>query len=295
MEEKNTTDIELNNLVPLKNNESVIIFNGDINLSCLDINNSRTKFILSTNDYKINIGDVKTKRILKVLSGHIGFIYSIYFNYQGTKIVSTSRDNTIKIWDVETGECLNTLNCMIPVKYASFNNIGNYIVYLTEIGEIKILDIETGIHFRNFATNDFRINSVDFNYDGSKIIIGYNFGLIKILDIETTQNIDLSNNRSAVKNLFFNFNKIKFASFKFFDIKIWCSTTGECLNTLTGNNDNIFSLSFNFNGDMILSFSYGKVLKFWDLEKSKCLESFTLESFCETGNVNQLFIFFENN
>ncbi|MBO5839244.1 MAG: hypothetical protein J6R06_06200, partial [Bacteroidales bacterium] len=58
----------------------------------------------------IKIWDANTGQCLKTLEGHSGWVLSVAYSPDSTKIISGfSVDETIKIWDANTGECLKTL------------------------------------------------------------------------------------------------------------------------------------------------------------------------------------------
>jgi WD40 repeat protein len=46
---------------------------------------------------------------LQTLEGHSGFVYSVAFSHDSTRLASASGDNTVKIWDASSGACLQTL------------------------------------------------------------------------------------------------------------------------------------------------------------------------------------------
>ena len=43
-------------------------------------------------------------------SGHSGYVSSVAFSPDGTKVVTGSKDSTVKIWNVESGDVLHTLS-----------------------------------------------------------------------------------------------------------------------------------------------------------------------------------------
>lgn len=57
----------------------------------------------SFNNY-VEIGDVKTGKMITQIHGHSDYIISSSFVGGGNKIITTSKDNTIGIWDIGTGK-----------------------------------------------------------------------------------------------------------------------------------------------------------------------------------------------
>ena len=45
-----------------------------------------------------------------LLSGHAGWVNSVGFSADGSKVVSGSSDNTVKIWNADSGEVIQTLS-----------------------------------------------------------------------------------------------------------------------------------------------------------------------------------------
>ena len=52
-----------------------------------------------------------------LLSGHDGWVYSVAFSADGSKVVSGSWDKTVKIWSADNGEVLQTLSGEIDMKH----------------------------------------------------------------------------------------------------------------------------------------------------------------------------------
>ena len=45
-----------------------------------------------------------------LLSGHSGYVKSVGFSADSSKVVSGSEDNTVKIWNADSGEVIQTLS-----------------------------------------------------------------------------------------------------------------------------------------------------------------------------------------
>ena len=56
-------------------------------------------------------------------------------------------------------------------------------------------------------------------------------------------------------------------------IKLWDTSTGECLQTLQGHTDRIKSVSISQNNKMVASGSDDTTVKIWDISTGKCLQT----------------------
>jgi len=52
-----------------------------------------------------------------LLSGHAGWVMSVGFSADGSKVVSGSYDKTLKIWDADSGALMRTLSGKIANDY----------------------------------------------------------------------------------------------------------------------------------------------------------------------------------
>jgi WD40 repeat protein len=57
----------------------------------------------------IKIWDAHTGACLQTLKGHSGYVNSVVFSHDSSRVASGTSDKTIKIWDAHTGACLQTL------------------------------------------------------------------------------------------------------------------------------------------------------------------------------------------
>ena len=62
-----------------------------------------------SNDTKIKLWDLRSKRLLQHYDAHESSINSIAFHPNGKYLISTSDDSTVKIWDIRMGSIMFTL------------------------------------------------------------------------------------------------------------------------------------------------------------------------------------------
>ncbi|KAI9497467.1 WD40-repeat-containing domain protein [Zychaea mexicana] len=74
-------------------------------VTCLQFDDD--KIITGSDDHSVNIYDIKTGKLRRVLEGHDGGVWAL--QYVGNTLVTGSTDRTIRVWDIETGECCDVL------------------------------------------------------------------------------------------------------------------------------------------------------------------------------------------
>jgi WD40 repeat protein len=120
-------------------------------------------------------------KCLNTLYGNSGYVISVAFSPDGTRIISGSYDNTIKIWNANTGECIKTLEGHSnTVQSVAYSPDGTKIISGSYDKTIKIWDANTGQCLKTLEGHSERVNSVAFNLDGTKIISGSVDNTIKI-------------------------------------------------------------------------------------------------------------------
>jgi predicted NACHT family NTPase len=65
--------------------------------------------VSGSNDRILRLWDAVSGVHLNTLKGHTGFVKSVAFSPDGTRVVSGSSDNTIQLWDPLSGDLLDTL------------------------------------------------------------------------------------------------------------------------------------------------------------------------------------------
>ncbi|KAF2752525.1 HET-domain-containing protein [Pseudovirgaria hyperparasitica] len=74
---------------------------------------------------------------MQTLEGHSGYVKSVVFSHDSTRLASASFDNTVKIWDASSGACVQTLTVGTCIQNLSFDSTGSHLY--TDIGKIAII------------------------------------------------------------------------------------------------------------------------------------------------------------
>jgi WD40 repeat protein len=79
------------------------------------------------------------------MKGHIGYVLTIAFSPDGSRIVSGSQDNTIRIWDVQTAKQTHRLDGHTnDVRSVAFSSDGHWIASGSDDKTVRVWNSETG-------------------------------------------------------------------------------------------------------------------------------------------------------
>jgi WD40 repeat protein len=217
--------------------------------------------------------------LVRTLSGHSDWVYSVAYSPDGRRLVSGAHDNTIKIWDAETGALIRTFSghngWVLSVAYSPN---GRWLASSgTDDKTIKIWDAETGALIRTLSGHTREtVRSVVFSPDGRRLASsGAADNTVKIWDAETGALIrTLSGHTSVVYFVAFSPNGRQLASAARDEtVKIWNTETGALIRTLSGYGDEVLSVAFSPDGRQLASGSYDKTVKIWDAETGVLLRT----------------------
>ncbi|KAG0043285.1 hypothetical protein BGZ83_011628 [Gryganskiella cystojenkinii] len=228
------------------------------------------KLITASMDRTLKIWNYHTGHCIRTLQGHTDGVVTLDFDSR--LLASGSVDGSIKIWNFASGECStlkghNDLVNKVQIYKKSL------LVSASDDTTVKLWDLATKACLRTFNGHVGRVQCLQTSGDALISILAKRtrrFGRSS----EQQQNGQRSpvydgSSSSSSDNETRSTQPIIVTGGLDNTLKIWNVETGECLNTLFGHEEGVWSLAFD--KLRIISGSLDRTVKVWDTETGECL------------------------
>jgi WD40 repeat protein len=269
-------------------------------------------FLSSSDDGNIFLYEAFSGKQIQQYTGHLGEVYNAVFSPDMKTIITAGRDKYLRIFDIKTGLMLNCLRVddgVIEKVICSAN--GNLILTLTGVYEENLFDFSLNTarpiclisEIRIYDANSYQlvhkidsktcVNNIDFSPNGEFIIIANSDSTVRIFDIKTGKErwVYSGHNGSVNSAVFspdanFILTSSKDSTFHLVEIN-----TGKKIFSYKENNididtrinlgftQRVTKASFSPNGEYIMMFGLGKILKIYDIKNHEFIIDFKSNSF----------------
>ncbi len=240
--------------------------------------------LASISDNDIQLWDVNSRQIVKVLQGHTDAVIDMDISPDGSKLISTSLDKSTKIWDVEAKKILRS----IPHE----TNSGEAYIRISPTGKIfataSTASTASGEYLRKIKLRDLIngqttcvisghagiISSFAFSPDGSKLVSGSDDQTIKFWNTNTCKIEKTLTSSNRITNINFSPKGTILASgTSDGNIDLRDPKSGELKQTLIGHSHDISSIAFSPDESMLISGSRDFSVKLWDLRTGQLINT----------------------
>ncbi|BDM83471.1 WD40 domain-containing protein [Acaryochloris marina] len=218
-------------------------------------------------DNVLKLWDVATGKCLKTLIGHHNWIWSVAYSPDGQRVASGSHDNTVKVWNVSSGSCIHTLRGHTNwIWSVAFNPQGNIIASGSEDQTVRLWDVYSGHCLKILDGHDHRIWSVTFSPQplmsmlSSEKLSRQQALLASGSEDQTVRLWDVSWLESGTSE----------ATSKPQSVHV---LTSQCLQTLQGHTQQVWTVAFSPDGKTIVSSGDEQFLRFWDVATGTCYKT----------------------
>ncbi|MGB6297512.1 MAG: CHAT domain-containing protein [Rivularia sp. (in: cyanobacteria)] len=253
------------------------------NVNAVAFSPDGTTIASASSDYTVKLWNTKNGILLNSFELHDEIVTSVSFSSNGKFLASASFDETIKLWNVKGGTLVKTIKVpknkffsvrFSPLRDGLFQGIGETIAATSTSQDIKLFKLD---HYLQtiFTTNDRRIMRVAYSPDGM-MIASANDNNIKLWEPDGTLLKKITAHSDLIPGMAFSpisktfqgniVHKIASSSADNI-IKIW-QTDGTLLHTIKSHKDEIWGITFSPDGKKIVSGSWDKTVKIWQIENT---------------------------
>ena len=223
---------------------------------------SEGKLVISaSNDKTVRIWNLQTGSVLKKFHGHRNGVGAVAFSPDESWVVTGDEGGIIKIWDASNGTELTTLlGHPGPIGSVAFSPDGRRLFSSCWHGEVNIW--EPAIKHTHPQELKGRHRGVAFSGDGKYIITGGKDDVIRITDTVTRDEVMHINEAGGCAS--FSPDRRHIIVVDGNDIKVFDSSSGNKLLTLTGHDKTIWSASYSPDGTRIASGGLDRTVRIWN-------------------------------
>lgn len=243
----------------------------------------------ASDDKTIRLWDLPTGKERSILRDHSNFVKSVTFHPTQTHLLASgSKDRTIKLWNTHTREVLQTLTGhQNQVNTVSFSPDGQILATGSADKMIILWQHDTDEIIAILKGHNLGVNAIAFSPQAPLLASASADTTVKLWNL-TTGELDctLTAHTAAVKALAFSHDG-KYLATGGDDrtIRVWDVASRQCLHNLSGHPWDISALTFTdiselssskikSNADILLSGSWDKTIKLWQVSTGENLDTF---------------------
>jgi len=242
--------------------------------------------LLATGSYAgvVKLWDVDSGRVLQTIQGHSRLMSALAFSPDGRYLAQGDGQGMVRVWDTNSGRCISAVQGHNgPVWSIKYSPNGEVFASCGEDVEVKLWEADGSVQLKSFTGHLGMIWALAFSPDGALLASGGTDREIRFWDTGLGNDTVVPNTLHGSPDLIWSLafdttGKMIASGHATGQVKLWDLASGLCLDTLQHDTSVVGLVHFCGDGQTLISSSNRVLLKRWDIETRKCLQTIPEEA-----------------
>ena len=245
--------------------EEVRLLKMDVSATGVTFSPDSILLASSAKDEMVRLWRVSDGVLVRVLKGHVNWIWDVAFSPDGTLLASGSWDNRVRVWRVADGKLEWTLKGHTDgILSVTFSPDGTLLASGSGDSTVRLWRVSDGTLIRtlNEHTNDVR--SVCFSPDGTLLASGADDNTVRLWRVSDGKLEWTLRHTDNVYSVTFSPDGTLLASGSGDGaVRLWRVLDGTLLRTLEGHTRPVYSVAFSPDGTLLASGARDGTIRLW--------------------------------
>ena len=242
------------------NKGKAIFYNDSAAANCAALSDDGKYFYSAGHDNMVRGFDIQKKKQLFVSKGHSNSIYGLDL-CDKKKLVASAGSKEVFVWNMLTGDSIKGLRTVSNAYAVKFSPDGNELIAGLSNGKVYIYNTSSWQLIDSLQSGT-SILFMDVDHSGKYLAISGVGGQVNVWDLKKRVLINkLIGHNKEIPGLSLHPSKPLLATASYDrNVKLWNVETGECLLTLGGFDQELYSVSFAKDGQrLVITETEGKI------------------------------------